>query len=447
MQKNCIRSFSVKKILIVLVLLVLAVFIGAPYVTGKIAQNKLMSLIEDQNTQYSQLGLTEVIKYDRGFRSSETEFAFQLEMGLPEFDVASIDYSCDLTHGVISVAYKCKLANKGEFKTFLDTYLGGKDPIFINGDISAFGKMDQTILVDPVKIQFDDGSVVDLPEKVELDTIHDFNTGKSIFDGELEQLVFEAGSESLKFEVNSLNLEGQFQESREGLYVGNASVLIDNFQGEDEQGQLSFDKLKFDTATIENDNTVSTSLALKADTIKFPSPQGDIEKFSAVSFDLGIYGMDADALVEYSKVSKELQQQMMASANSEQPPMGSMMSLIPAAEKLMKQGFGFNVKSNFQVDESMNSLALDVSLVKDLQFSEMMTFLFAPDEALQNFRGMLDVQITEALLEKYPQLSFMVSSLPFFEQADNGFSLQVRIDSGLFINGEATSIAELQGMF
>jgi len=235
------------------------------------------------------------------------------------------------------------------------------------------------------------------------------------------------------------------------LYVGNMNFSSNLFQAGDEKGLLTIDQVDLSTATIEKGDTISSSMALSSKNMEFPTPTGQIESFSDASLDMSIYGMDTDALVSYIQANKELQQNIMSASEDnnaqQQAALASMTNLIPALEKLLQQGLGINVKSSFMSEGAENAVSLDLNLLNDLQFSQLMGFLFAPDETLKNFKGELDVELKKELLEKYPQLAFAVASLPLFVQSDSGASLQARLDSGLIINGQATSVQELQGMF
>ena len=443
-----------KKLIIGLLAIAAAVFIGAPYVTGVIAQNKTQELVDHMNATSSHLGTIEMTDYQRSFMSSSSAYKYIFSKPYQELTkFENIEYSCDLDHGITGVDYSCLLENKGEYKAFLDKHLAGKDPFSMTGHVSAFGKIDQTLSVEPITVESAEETKFNVVEKIHFTTIYDQKSSTYDFDGAIPKLAIENNKASSQgsFDVDAVVLNGKVKEAKEGLYVGEVNISGKQLKALDPNGELTMNDFSINTSTLESGSTVGSSVNLKAETISFPNQSGGIDSFSDVALDVGLYGMDTEALIEYIKANEEMQKKILASAengqDANQAGLSSMAELVPALEKMLKNGLGLNLKSSLMVDDQKSDIALDLKLVNDMSFTQAMGFLFSPDETLKNFKGSLNVDIKKELLEKYPPLAFTINSVPFFVQSADGVTLDVSIDSGMKINGETTTVAELQSLF
>ena len=441
-----------KKTFIGLVILAVAVVIGVPYITGVVAETKSKELVEQFNASYPQLGAIEILNYERSFRSSTSTYKYTFsELYKKATQFNSFEYSCNLSHGVTGVDYACSLANTGEQKVFFDQYFSGKDPFSMTGNISAFGIIDQTLSIDPVTIQTDDGSVIVLSEKAALTTVYDRKSSSYDFDGEIPNLKIEATqlNDPIIMTVDSVIIAGGIKEVREGLYVGDVNFSGDQFktQGRNANEQMLINDFRVTTSTNESGNTISSIVEMNAKSATIPNQNGGLDSFSDVSMDIGMYDMDTDALAKYIKFNQELQKKIFASDNGSQQALSSMAELIPVAEKLLKKDLGIKFNSSAKVDGKASNFVLDLKLINDIQFSQVMGFLFSPDETLKNFKGKVDLELNKTLIEKYPELAFLTASVPVFEQKSDGVVMNVNIDNGLKLNGQETTVQELQGLF
>ena len=437
------------KLLIGLPIAAAVVFVGVPVMTGIVAETKSKELVEIVNVQAVQYGTVEITNYERGLFDSKSSYLYSLAPAFQKaFKIDNIEYDCQVDHGVTGVKYMCLMANKGAYKDFLDKFLESKDPLSIKGNISAFGSIDQTIVIDPLNVDLPNGAKVSIPEQISLTA--EFDQGSSAYDfaGKIPKISIEKGN---TFDVDDISFGGNVKELRGGLYLGEVKLIGKQFKAVDEKGSVALNDFSIDTSTKESGNTISSGMTLNSKSMEFPNQTGQIDTFSDVMFDASMYGMDTEGLIEYLEVNKELQKEILDagsdSAAQSQIALTSMSKLIPVAEKLLKKGLGMNVKSSFNAGGTKNDLSMDLSLINEMKFSEMMGFLFSPDETLKNFKGNLNVDFKKELLEKYPTLALAVGGVPFFVQTENGVTLNVTLDSVLKMNGEETTVAELQSLF
>ncbi len=435
-----------KKIAVGVLVVGAAVFAGIPFMTGIVAETKSKELVEKVNQDSAQYGAIELVEYSRGFRSSTSSYSYKPSEALQKLlKVDSVDYDCNINHGITGVDYECLMANKGAYKEFLDKYLAGKDPLTVSGHISAFGGIDQSILISPLEMNSEQGEKVIIAEPLELTSRFDSSTSGIDYDGSLPSIVFESANG--KFDLSDVEMSGDLEKIEGDLYVGDVNMSAKSFKASDQKGQVSFNDLVVDTSTKEKGEDVSSEMSLKAATLEIPNQAGETDTFSDILFDAGMSGMKKDALIEYIKANEEMQKAILAGGAEQNAAAASMTQLIPAAEKLMQKGLGVNLKTSFNSDDVSNSIDFDLNLENSLAFSELMGFLFAPDEMLKNFTGNLKVDLKQELLSKYPILAIGIGSNPLFVQSDKGVTLDVKLDSALTVNGQKTTVAELQSQF
>ncbi len=437
------------KLLIGLPVAAAVVFAGVPFMTGIVAEKKSKELVEIVNVQASQYGTVKIKNYDRGFLQSKSSYIYSLAPAFQKaFKIDSIEYDCQVDHGVTGVKYLCLMANQGGYKAFLDEFLGGKDPLSIMGNISAFGSIDQTVAIDSLTVDLPEGVKFSIPEQISLTA--EFDQSSSVYDfaGEIPKVSYEAAG---SFNADMVSFNGNVQELRDSLYVGEMTLSGKQLQAEDTKGSVALNDFNIDTSTKESGTTISSSATVNAKSVEFPNQTGQIDTFSELKLDVSMYGLETDALAEYVQANKELQKAVLAAgsdtAAQNEIALTSMSKLIPVAEKLLKKGLGMNAKSSFNSGGTKNDISIDLSLIKEMKFSEMMGFLFSPDETLKNFKGSLNVDLKKELLEKYPALALTVGGVPFFVQTEGGVKLDVELDSVLKVNGEQTTVAELQSLF
>jgi len=140
------------KKIIILVLVIAAVFIGGPFYSGKVAETETMKLVEKMNQSSTEYGSTEVLKYDRGMRSTSARYKYTPPAAFAAFtkDFGEIVYTCDSSHGITGIDYTCSLEGESVYSKFVAENLDGKDPLSVYGSISAFGGISQTIALDEV---------------------------------------------------------------------------------------------------------------------------------------------------------------------------------------------------------------------------------------------------------------------------------------------------------
>ena len=153
-----------KKIIVLLVIIV-AVFVGAPFITGKIAETETRKLVDNINQNAEQSGNIDILSYERSMRSTNARYQYTPPAHFAALfpGHADIVLNCDSSHGITGIDYQCKFEGESSYSKFVATELDGKDPISIYGSVSAFGGLSQTIEVSEVKDFNLDGGTLTIP--------------------------------------------------------------------------------------------------------------------------------------------------------------------------------------------------------------------------------------------------------------------------------------------
>ena len=139
-----------KKSVFIGIVLTIALLLGAPYLSGKIAETQTLKWVDAINRESKLYGDLDVLSYHREFASSRAKYAYTPPLLLAKILQSNdaIEYSCDSQHGVWGVDFACQLERAGAYTEFVEQQLAGVDPLSMHGSLSAFGKITQTFEFD-----------------------------------------------------------------------------------------------------------------------------------------------------------------------------------------------------------------------------------------------------------------------------------------------------------
>ena len=134
-----------KKTIMILAVVAITAFLAMPFITGTVAEKGIHQLVENINQRSSEYGTTEIMSYERGYRSTSSRFKWTPPTIYKELIDGEIVYSCDGSHGVLGFSYTCKLDSLEGYTQFVAQQLEGKDPLSLSGSISVLGNNEQTL--------------------------------------------------------------------------------------------------------------------------------------------------------------------------------------------------------------------------------------------------------------------------------------------------------------
>jgi len=281
-----------KKVLFIAAPLVVAVFVGMPYVTGVVAEKAISTLVSDLNQQEEKYGRSEIISYERGFSSTQARYKWTLAESMSDVTSVvgdSIEYRCDSKHGLLGITYQCYFDEIAGYSDFVQTKLGGKDPLSATGSVSLFGGMTQKLSLDAFSVDDDGGVVKSKPGYINVTSnkaLTDFE-----FDGEYEGFTFSEGLRSA--DAKPLTLKGYVNVADDGLQTGNFSFSMAGFAFIDKSQakKVELDSSKLIAQTHEDGDKINIDYSFTANklTVEGNQQKHDIDNLDNFCLLLSVY--------------------------------------------------------------------------------------------------------------------------------------------------------------
>jgi len=419
-----------KKVIIPIVVLVIAAFIGMPYITGKVAESETNKLVDRMNQGSQSYGHTEITKYKRGFRSTESSFKLLFPYAGDEVEVL---YSCDGSHGVISYSYECQIDSLGEYKAFVDTYLEGSDPLSVTGSVSILGSIEQRINLDAIEdIQTDGGKLSSKGGFVSIETDPKLKNFK--FDGDIGSSEFSV--EDVMLKINSVELNGDIEIADDGVQLGEADFVASNFIYSKSNSTLEVKAFEVDTETTGNNESIAFDYDISAQNVVVKSDK-EFPPIKKAVINLTGKGFDRTSVAQLTKTLQEVSEQ--GDFTPEQQAV-----LIPAAEGLLKKGLGLKLDVDFDFDKDEMTSEIDFKLIDDATITDLSAVVFNPESLLDKLSLENSVFLPETILEFDDSLAATVRNSPMFNRKGNGFKSELILKKNdMSLNGEKVTFAEL----
>ena len=419
-----------KKITLLLAVLILAAFIGMPYITGKVAESETNKLVAQMSQGNQSNGYAEITKYERGFRSTQSSFKLLFPYADEEVEVL---YSCDGSHGVISYSYKCQIDSLGDYKVFVDTHLEGSDPLSLTGSVSVLGSIKQRINLDVIEnIEADGGKISSEGGFVSIETDPELKNFK--FNGDIGASEFSV--ENVMLRIKSIEFNGDIESADDGVQLGEASFVTSNVIYSKSNSVLEIKGFKVDTKATGNRESIAFDYDMSAQDIvvksdkKFPSIKKAIINLAGKGFDRSSVAQLTKTLQEVSEQGDFTPQQQAA--------------LLPAAEGLLKKGLGLilDVDVDFEKDEMTSKI--DFQLIDDATITDLSAFIFDPVSLLDKLSLENSIFVPDTLLEFDDSLAVTVQNSPMFNRKGNGFKSELVLKkNNMSLNGEKITFDEL----
>lgn len=435
-----------KKSFIAIGLIIAIAFIGMPYVTGKVAETASHQLVDNINSDTVKNGKTTILSYERGYRSSQSTYQYELPAFLNEMmDIGAIEYECTSQHGITSVDYHCQLSNKGAYGEFVKEFLAGTDPLSVFGSVSAFGSIDQTIAIEPVALDMSDQNAGVINLKKSAITLESNKEFKSfVIEGAINGLSITNNEES--FDVGTIKMSGDLDKIAKGLFVGDSALSIANakINGKEVNGEIN--DIKITTDTKDQGETVSSQVLFNAGNVDFEG--SGLDSVKDVSINVDIAGLNKEALIDYYQAMSDLESSLLAAASNNDieaaESAAGFAQLTPKIEAMLQAGLNAKVDMSAKVNGDKNTVALDLGLMETLTFGDAMAFAFAPESALEKINVKVASKLNKTLLEAQPQFGSYIQYSPLVINSGDDYTLDLSLGKKIALNGKSMTFTELQ---
>jgi len=439
-----------KKTIIAVAVIAAGVAIGAPYITGSLAESETRKLIEEFNQNAEEYGTTNIVSYERGFRSSKVAYEYQLPSSL----VSVLDYKepmkydCDYQHGITGIDYDCNLQSNVAYKQFVDDNFSGEDPLSITGAISAFGGLTQQIATTAIDKKLDDGTILKLePSQIDLES----DGGFAVFDSVAKLGALEISNAQGSFNMTPSNMEFKLKPTAVGLFEGDYKMVAGDLSFVDESQRSQVQGLQVSGTSVERGDKMDTTMVMQIKNVTGEGKQALSMQDVTLSADL--LGLDSQALVEYQEFMQSVQAEMMASIErgdeqGAEPGIdpNQMMALLPIVEKMLDKNLNIKLGLSGKLMGKPNSLDLNFKLLEKTSFTQLSAFMFNPESVLENMDISLNTSLNKELIQGHPMAGPIVSKSPLFTSDDDKFETQIKLGAESSVNGKTVTFQELQGM-
>lgn len=434
-----------KKSIIVLIILAIALVIGAPYFTGKIAETETQKMVEKAKEDPSLYGQLEIVSYDRGYRSTNAKYSYTPPafMGSLMGSNEPIEYGCDSKHGILGIDYLCKLEGSNAYIDFVSAKLDGKDPLSMYGSVSAFGGITQTLEIDAIENLDIDGESISTPNAL-ISVATDSEMNAFTIDGRSEAFNFE-DKDGSAVNIGKVSIKGDLEAVADLVYAGDFNMSLDSFKLKDGDNDVALTGMSMSSRGVENGDNVDSFLVAKIGSIKTANPS--MESVEDVKVEFEFNGIDTEALAEYQAFSMKLQREMLSSIETGAEPEidpNMMLQMLPIFEKMLKPGLELNMAFDAKLNGTDNSLALDSTLLEPLTFTQMAMFVTNTEEALKKLDIKLDTALAKPFIDSQPMAAGMISQSPLIETTTDAYKLKLALGEKIELNGKTLSFEELQ---
>jgi len=419
------------KKIIVLLVIVIAIFVGAPYITGKIAETETLKLVDNVNKNAEQSGNIDVLTYERSMRSTKARYQYTPPPHLAVFtqEYGDIILNCDSSHGITGIDYSCLFEGESTYSKFVAEELNGKDPISIYGSVSAFGGLSQTVEVTEVKDFEIDGGTLTIPNANI--TIGSDTSGSEIsVNGKSD--AFNMQGNGLSMAIGKMNMSGDLQKIAAGLFVGDFLMKLDSITSSGPLGETKFNDLSVLSEAGDHGENISSKATFTVGEVS--SALMPFESVKDVSFGLDIQGLDKNAMVEYQKMAQSLQAQGDADISK----------LMPVFEKMLKKDLNVNSQIKAKLNGKPNNIDLNVKLLEGLSFAQLPEFMTAPDQALKKVDAKLAASLSKEVVDSQPLASAFIANSPLVAANSDDYAVNLELGEKIELNGKALSFVELQ---
>lgn len=435
-----------KKLIIAAGLLLAVLFFAAPYYSGKVAETETMKLVDKINASSAEYGLTEVLSYDRGIRSTSASYKYTPPASLAHFakDFGDIVYRCNSDHGITGINYNCALEGESAYSKFVAEHLEGKDPISVFGSISMFGDISQSISLDQVKGIEIDGASLNLPDAL-FSISTDAKASEFHMSGSSEAFEMEGNGEKLS--VGKMTLDVDFAQVVGSLFVGDMLIKVEHFTTNSALGETSVKGLSVLSNASDQGDTLSSKVLFSADQI---IAQGSpFESIKEIGIGVDFKGLDKQSVIEYQEFTEKFRQDSLAALNNPDEPRTDsteMAQLMPILEGMLKQDLEINANFNAELDGKPNKISLDLKLLDSLTIEQLSLFMIKPDEALNKISISLNASFDKAWVDSQPMAASLVAGSPLITAGSDNYTLDIELGREIKLNDKAMSFAELQSI-
>ena len=432
------------KKLIAVVVLILVLAAGLPFLNGVLLEGTLKKAVDNANAMQAgnPFGYSlAIVNYKRGY--STTELELKLDMGLIKdiYGIDSVIIKEHAKHGYLGVTSTTSLEGNDWYDSFVKDKLSGKEPLHIETFYSLFGDIESDITFDDISTNIEDITLY--IKKAEIKVISDRSLQKYDISGNWEGLDI-----NQKFSVNQVSMLMNMEMVTQLLWGGDADISIEDI-GITDKGQkvkISDLKVQTDTDADKDANTIGYHINYNISSIQLKD-----QNIEDASLHLGIKGLKIDAYEEFIKTYSDMLSQIMpkmalndhSKLNNDhmQKEMSQIsFKMVEAYEKLLKQGLELQISDvHVKLPQGEIKGGITLRLLKDMTFAQFLPIIETPEDLFDVLYLKTNISLPIKLVGENPQ--FIQPPVPemktglFVKDGDYLLNKMETKDGKLILNG------------
>jgi uncharacterized protein YdgA (DUF945 family) len=399
-----------KKIIIGVVVILGIAALAVPFGCGLVMERVVRESFVNLNAQYAKSGhdvIAEIVRYDRGYSSSEIEWKIKFGRLKALYGVDEVVFIDRAEHGMNGIVSNTSLEKNPWYTDFVKNKLAGKDPLHIATNYKLAGGVEVTVAVDAFALQAENKNVEVKPGKVAVACDKEFKnfTTEAAWEGMVVAEQFSVGGVALK---SALTMISPF------IWDGDVSLALKNthLQEGGENFDLTHVKIDYLLRYDKEHNKLSAKAEYGVDSLDVGP-----DKISKIFVRIGINGVDAKGYEEFMKLytatvsailgdmtaAKDDPEKMKQILEQKMAMVG--IQMVGAGEKLLTKGLELQVSDlHLQLPDGEITGDVTVSLMKDMTFTQFIPVVSQPALALEIISLKSNVSLPEKLVGDAPLL-------------------------------------------
>lgn len=383
-----------KRGIIGILVILLVAGLSAPLVNGMLAERMIRNSSGSISKMYADMGLdlkAEVTRYDRGYQASEMEWQVDFGKMAPLYGgLKAFTVKVHLKHGFTGVVAKTDLMANPGYAAFINSKLGGKDPLHITTLYSLGGRINTEIQLDAFSLTAQNEALKVEPARFTAST-----------DDQLRHVVSEGHWDGCsidgKMTLAGLSLQSDLTMVSPYLWAGTMNMAVQNMRIDDPKAkepvafnnltarsQADYDQARkafsgmveygLDSMTIGDKTIDQGRIRLVVKNLNGPGTEELMRQYMAAISEITVENAKAGGDEEQQKERMKKQMTRLG------------MQLAASAEKLLTKDLEFQITDlHVRLPEGEINGSFKVGLTRDMTFTQFMPLVSQPALALDIF--------------------------------------------------------------
>jgi uncharacterized protein YdgA (DUF945 family) len=380
-----------KKIVVGVIAVLGIAALAVPFGCGLVMERMVRETLGNFNTMYAASGQdisAEIVRYDRGYSSSEIEWKIKFGRMKAIYGVDEVVFVERAEHGLHGIVSNTSLEKNSWYTAFVSSRLAGQDPLHITTKFKFNGEAEATVALDAFVFQAERDLMAVRAGKIILASDQAFK--KFVTDASWEGMEV-AG----KFGLGGTSLQSELTMISPYIWEGKVSMAVQKAEATEGNERFDLTNLKLDYL-LKHDkdrNTLSASAEYGVDSLNIGA-----EKLEKVFARIGISGVDGKGYEEFMKLYTATMATLLGDIVAAKDDPGKMnqiierrmavsgIQIVAAGEKLLTEGLELRISDlHVQVPEGEIKGEVLLGLKKDMTFAQFIPVVNQPSLALEIF--------------------------------------------------------------